>query len=327
MQDILDSDNIGTIIFVGAIIVIFIVNIIANSVNSKRNQWVTTDEFDLWKRRIKPHCSEKEFEDFFEFLKHYQGGYVRRRSGQIVYQDYLGREKGDLKGIFYNIIVPNPNIKVSRKEDFRHFLKSKGVNGVVQRPLYEMRESKLRNNKTDSEEYERKEVGNAGERCVRLKLNRLNHSKYAIINGPVLKLNDIVKEYDHVVVGETGVFCIETKAFGMTDGVASKSSLFIDPGDKWILRKNGNNREVKSPTNQILEEKQHLQSILNEYFVDVHPVLVLSNEALFVKNNINLPYAVIRIDELEEYICNYEDSISDNDRMFILQTVNDHRIN
>lgn len=327
MQDILNSDNIGTIFFAGAMMVIFIAGIISNSVKKNRNQWVTTDDFDLWKRRIKPYCSEKEFEEFFEFLKRYQGGYVRRRSGQIVFQDYLGREKGDLKGIFYNIIVPNPNIKISRKEDFRHFLKSKGVNDVVQRPLYEIRESKLRNSKTDLEEYERKEVGNAGEKCVRLKLNRLNRSKYAIINGPVLKSNDIVKEYDHIVVGETGVFCIETKAFGMTDGVASKGSLFINPEDKWIIRKNGSNREVKSPTNQILEEKQHLQSILNEYFVDVHPVLVLSNEALFVKNNINLQYAVIRIDELEEYICTYEDHISDNDRMFILQDVNAHRIN
>ncbi|MGN0395510.1 MAG: hypothetical protein ACI4EF_09110 [Coprococcus sp.] len=79
-----------------------------------------------------------ELQNFLVFLKKYQGGYVRRKSDQIVYQDFLGKEKGDLKGIFFNIVVPNPNISTKEKEEFR-YLKGIGVNGIDKRPDYETR--------------------------------------------------------------------------------------------------------------------------------------------------------------------------------------------
>lgn len=294
---------------------------------SKKNKWVSTDDFENEKKKLRPNCSDMELQNFLVFLKKYQGGYVRRKSGQIVYQDFLGKEKGDLKGIFFNIVVPNPNISTKEKEEFRRYLKEIGVNGIDKRPNYETRDSKLRNNKKD-EEYIRKEVGNIGEQIVRNALKRLEELGYSVINGPVLKYDGVSKEYDHIVIGDNGVFCIETKAFGLSGGKACKASLFIDPNDKWIIRKNGMNRDLESPTQQVVDEKKLLEKIINlSCFLEVHPILVLCNTELYIKNNIELPYDVVRIDALIECIQNCKDSITESDRLCVLSDIDRNRIN
>ena len=313
--------------FYFVILVIIALLLIIPILFSKKNKWVSTDDFEKEKKKLRPNCSDMELQNFLVFLKKYQGGYVRRKSGQIVYQDFLGKEKGDLKGIFFNIVVPNPNISTKEKEEFRRYLKEIGVNGIDKRPNYETRDSKLRNNKKD-EEYIRKEVGNIGEQIVRNALKRLEELGYSVINGPVLKYDGVSKEYDHIVIGDNGVFCIETKAFGLSGGKACKASLFIDPNDKWIIRKNGINRDLESPTQQVVDEKKLLEKIINlSCFLEVHPILVLCNTELYIKNNIELPYDVVRIDALIEYIQNCKDSITESDRLCVLSDIDRNRIN
>ena len=309
------------------ILVIIALLLIITILFSKKNKWVSTDDFEKEKKKLRPNCSDMELQNFLVFLKKYQGGYVRRKSGQIVYQDFLGKEKGDLKGIFFNIVVPNPNISTKEKEEFRRYLKEIGVNRIDKRPNYETRDSKLRNNKKD-EEYIRKEVGNIGEQIVRNALKRLEELGYSVINGPVLKYDGVSKEYDHIVIGDNGVFCIETKAFGLSGGKACKASLFIDPNDKWIIRKNGMNRDLESPTQQVVDEKKLLEKIINlSCFLEVHPILVLCNTELYIKNNIELPYDVVRIDALIECIQNCKDSITESDRLCVLSDIDRNRIN
>jgi len=294
---------------------------------AKNNNWVSRDKFESEKRKLKASCNEDEVKDFISFLKNYKGGYVRRRSGKIIYQDYTGKEKGDLKGIFYHVISPNSNLSVSRKEEFRELLIKIGVNGIENRPDYEVRDSKLKN-KATGDEYRRKEVGNIGEQIVRDALKMLENRGYSVINGPVLKYNDVCREYDHIVIGSNGVFALETKAFGMTEGKATKASLFIDPEDKWIIRKNKVNRDLESPTLQIIAEKELLQEIVDiSSITDVHSVLVLCNTELFIKNNMVLPYEVVRVDKLVELIGRQGDLIAENDRMNILSDINRYRIN
>lgn len=313
--------------FYFVILVIIALLLIIPILFSKKNKWVSTDDFEKEKKKLRPNCSDMELQNFLVFLKKYQGGYVRRKSGQIVYQDFLGKEKGDLKGIFFNIVVPNPNISTKEKEEFRRYLKEIGVNGIDKRPNYETRDSKLRNNKKD-EEYIRKEVGNIGEQIVRNALKRLEALGYSVINGPVLKYDGVSKEYDHIVIGDNGVFCIETKAFGLSGGKACKASLFIDPNDKWIIRKNGMNRDLESPTQQVVDEKKLLEKIINlSCFLEVHPILVLCNTELYIKNNVELPYDVVRIDALIECIQNCKDSITESDRLCVLSDIDRNRIN
>ena len=179
----------------------------------------------------------------------------------------------------------------------------------------------------DKNEYLRKEVGNIGEQIVRDELKKIEKHNYAVINGPVLKYNDTIKEFDHIVVGENGVFCIETKAFGMTEGESTHATIFIDKGDKWSIRKNKHNKELESPTEQIIEEKTLLENVIASSMLTVHPVLVLSNKDINVKNNIRLPYDIVRVDGLLDYISNYIDAVTENDKMFVLSDIDRCRIN
>lgn len=288
---------------------------------------VTTDEFDEWKRRIKPYSSADEFEEYFKFLRRYQGGYVRVKDGNVVGRDYLGRERGDLKGIFFHVIVPNAHIPTERKEDFRYFLMAKKVTGLEKRPSYETRDSKLKNFEDNADDYERKRVGNVGEQIVRDVLDTLDSADYAVINGPALRLGDITKEYDHIIVGRTGVFCMETKAFGMTDGMSSRATLVIDEKDNWRVRKGNTEKKVKSPTAQLNEERRLLQRILKDYGVRVHSVLVLSNRDMNCKKSRRLPYDIVNVNKLIAYIKNYHDVGIASDRGYILQAIDDARVN
>jgi len=298
-----------------------------NSYQRNDDNWVNLGEFEQRKSVVRINCSENVFNDFFAFIKNYKGGNIRRKNGKIIGRSFLGKEKGDLKGIFYNVLVPNPNISISKKEEFRMFLINIGVTGVGDRPNYEERASRLKNNKTTEDERRRKAVGNIGEEIVRDELSKLSSLTFSVINGPVLKLGDTKKELDHIIVGKTGVFCLETKAFGMSNGEHSQASLFIDPGDKWIIRKNKNNRELVSPTEQICSEKEIVENIIKDKSVNVHAVLVISNNKLFIKNNISLPYDVIRVDKIVDYIASYDDSLEMNERLDILEIIDSSRVN
>lgn len=308
-------------------IILILFLIIVSALFSQRDKFVSTGEFDKEKAKLRPRCSEAEINAFIDFLHTYEGGYFKRRSGKIVYRSYSGKEKGDLKGIFYNIVMPNSNLSISKREEFRKILVGIGVDGISSRPSYETRDSRLKNNKEDEQEHKRKEVGNKGEQIVRDELGKLNPKQFAIINGPVLKVDDEIKEYDHIVVGKTGIFVIETKAFGMKDGNACKNWLFIDKGDKWVIGKGEHCRKLVSPTEQIMSEKNHLLKVISSIPVEIHTVLVLSNTQLFIKNNIELSYDVVRADQLVKYLNDYEDSLIDGDRFAALSDIDKSRIN
>lgn len=293
---------------------------------SKKKDYVDPEMFERQKRRMKLHFSEKEFEDFYAFLDAYEGGYVKRKNGRIVYREYLNREKGDLKGIFFNLVIPNENITTGQKEKFRLLLVSIGVSGVYERPMYESRESKLTNRKKDEVEYAIKEIGNKGEKAVRDILDTLNKEHYSVINGPVLEKNEIMKEFDHIIVGDTGVFAIETKAFGMTDGKDTKATLTISD-DIWTVSTGGPEHEKNNPGEQISEQQKLLQSIISNYPYDVHSVLLLSNKLIEISQK-NMPgYDVIKVDELIDYITGYPDKVYYSDRLNMIVDIDQCRKN
>ena len=255
------------------------------------------EDFQREKNQLRPYCSESDFKRFMSFLNRYEGGYIRENRDGTIYRDYLGQEKGDLKGLFFHVIAPNPNIHTNQKEEFRRFAISKGVTGLDERPDYETRDSALKNKETDAESFARKEVGNIGEQYIRDILDGLKEDGFSVINGAKLRSENVIKEFDHIVIGGNGIFVLETKAFGMTGGAATKAALFIDPGDKWILRKNQANHDLTSPTEQITAENELLSAILSSVSMyKVHPMVVLSNTELFIKQNITLEYQVVRAD-------------------------------
>lgn len=317
-------------------IVIVICILIASVVSVAILLWIDdehsilTEEFQAAKRKLRPRCSEQEFKEFMQFLKSYQGGYVRKKNGKIVSGEYLNKERAELKEIFLNQMIKNPNLTSEQKEEFRAFLRSIGVRGVEKRPSYETRDQQLRNNKKDENARKRKEVGNMGEQRVRTVLEPMSALQYAIINGPALRFDGETKEFDHIVIGKSGIFVIETKAYGMTDGKSGAAELIINSDDKWTLLKNNSKKDISSPTQQLMIEKDLLQNIISGP-QKVHPILLLCNEEIVVQKNIKLPYAIVGINELVHYIYQYKDQdkdqISESEKLQMLQEIDRSRVN
>ncbi len=55
--------------------------------------------------------------------------------------------------------------------------------------------------------------GKVGETKITSILNRLDRSKYSVINDIVLKVRDNISQIDHVVISDSAIFVIETKNF------------------------------------------------------------------------------------------------------------------
>lgn len=295
----------------------------------KENTWIDTTQFQRWKEKIYNNCDEKTLSDFMSFLKQYKGGYIKRRNGAIIYQDFLGNEKGDLKGIFYNVVVPAKKVSIKQKELFRTYLRGIGVSGLEQRPSYELRSGKLKADGRSEEEYHRKLAGNRGEQSVRNCLKILDASSFSIMHGVVLKLGTRVKEFDHIVIGNTGVFVLETKAFGMSEKADGfdEARLVIDTDGQWKLYKHHNMKVVKNPTEQILEQKHFMEELLADTCVEVNTVLVLANKDLVIEKKDFLLYKVIMLKDLIHYITCQEGKISENDKYLITSKLQEHRIN
>lgn len=321
---------------VSVIVVIVVVIALAVKIAVQRNRtgrrsatWVDTSSFQRQKAQLYDHCDEQTVAEFLDFLKQYKGGYVKRRNGRIVYQEFLGKEKGDLKGIFYHVIVPDRKISIKQKEQVRIYLRSIGVSGLEQRPPYEQRSGRLKAGNGNEEEYHRKLSGNRGEQKVRDGLSILKESGYSVLNGVVLKFGDTVKEFDHIVVGATGVFVLETKAFGMSDQntASDKARLVIDMDGQWKLYKNHRERILKVPTEQILEERQFMERLLADTFAEVTMILVLANDELTVEKRISLDYELLMRKDLIHYITQQDRRLRDNDACLVISKLNECRLN
>ena len=318
------------IITIGVVLAIGLIALITSKlVPQKKDKWVDSQEFEQWKQKISRDCNTQNLQEFQNFLRRYGGGYVRRKHGEIVWQEFLGREKGDLKGIFYQLVVPSKQISITHKEQFRSLLMEIGVTNVDKRPQYEARDGKLKNKAQDIEERNRKQSGNRGEKIVRDNLEILKKENYFIVSGVVLQYEGKIKKFDHIVIGENGIFILETKAFGLSEDVLkdSHAQLLIEGPDEWTLKKNGQARILQSPTEQVLAQRNFMERFVEEFMTDVNNVLILANPDLKLHQKIHLDYDVVQVQNLCQYIRHTEGNLPYNDRLALVSKINEHRKN
>lgn len=295
---------------------------------SKKDDWIDTDQFVRWRQRMYVSCDEETLDEFMNFLAKYNGGYVKRSHGRIVEQDYLGREKGDLKGIYYHVVVSNKKISPNKKEEFRKYLQM--IPGMVLEERPSQRDGRLWNKSRDLNEYKRKAVGNFGEQLVRDTLRQLDREQYIVMQGVLLEQDGVKKEFDHLVIGKSAVFVLETKAFGISgEEKGTDVSKLIVTKDGWKLRKKGYEREIENPTKQLMEEIVFLQNVIRNDQIEVEPILVLANNKLIIEKKVNLEYPLIHLYELNDYIQKYsgKQKINALNRISIENEINRHRIN
>lgn len=141
--------------------------------------------------------------------------------------------------------------------------------------------------------------GLKGEIRVEEVLKGLNDG-YVIFNN--VKLPNGNGNIDHVVIGPTGVFAIETKNI---------RGNFVCEGDEWFKVKNGKVRKIRSISRQAKRNALALRKFLRKHGCDqfVYSLVVLTNENCRV-DLINPSVPVIEVSRLKEFIENSKFRVS-----------------
>ena len=141
--------------------------------------------------------------------------------------------------------------------------------------------------------------GIKGEIKVEKALSKLDDS-YILINN--VRLPNGNGNIDHVVIGPTGVFAIETKNI---------RGNFICEGDEWYKIKNGRVRKIRSISRQAKQNAYNLRKFLRKHGCDqfVHCLVVLTNKDCKV-DLINPSVPVVGVENLTRFIMNANTHLS-----------------
>ncbi len=161
-----------------------------------------------------------------------------------------------------------------------------------------------------------RESGEKGEKEVAYALSWLDKDrKYIVINDITLQHEDRKQQFDHIVIGENGIFNIETKAYS--------GNITIDEDGNWTRENFGRKETLENP----LFQSQRHHSILNSLLIGKFPiidVIVLTRKEFTLTGTKNSPLNVIRVDVLQHYIENYtvektlsKDDIKEVEKIFL----------
>ena len=144
-------------------------------------------------------------------------------------------------------------------------------------------------------------AGIRGEQDVFYALKWLNKDYKVISDKPIRikneKFIDEEQEYDHIVIGPTGVFLIETKSYS--------GLIEIDKNGNWKRRKNESDDWVGelNPLQQVRRHEKLIQSILPSE-IPVHSIVCLAKSNVIIDGIENSPLDIVKADMLAEYIEN-----------------------
>lgn len=119
-------------------------------------------------------------------------------------------------------------------------------------------------------------------------------SKYGSVSI-ILKNADYIdeaQEFDHIVIGENGIFIIETKNYA---GVISVSA----EGD-WIQEKDGVCKGIKNPVQQCNRHHGIIKSIVGN--VPITSIICIANDSAIIKGRENCEIPIVKVELLQDFI-------------------------
>lgn len=177
-----------------------------------------------------------------------------------------------------------------------------------------------------------KSAGAAGENEVEYALKWLKPMGYKIIerncysnysDACIMLANpdyiDESQEFDHIVVGKSGIILIETKNYAGTITVSSY-------GD-WIQTKKGERKGIKNPVQQCDRHEALMRSIVG--MVPITSVICLANDGVIVENRENCDLPIVNVSLLQRFIermvC--EEVLEDWKIDEIVKVIESHKVN
>lgn len=151
-----------------------------------------------------------------------------------------------------------------------------------------------------------KQAGKRGEDEVKYALSWLPENYLLINNGEAIKLRcnirdkEVVQEIDHIVVGTSGVFIIETKNYSGT--------IVIDDAGNWI-RINGNRRTgCQNPLQQMERHHMVVEKIIGSE-KPIYDILCISNKSAIIEGANNSKVPIVKSDMLSHYIKEHDEAL------------------
>lgn len=291
--------------------------------------WVDTEMFDKQLERASEGCTEVGLNNFINFLRVYEGEYIKRQKGKIVFETYSNREKEALKDFFEQSVVPSSYASVKTKEAFRKLIIGIGVSGVEARPDYEGREHKVTiagiAASSDKEAKKTINVLDATDKKIRKILDEGLEKNFYILDKAQFSVGEETTKFDFFVVGNNGAFALETGAIEELANFlgVERTTLTIEKGDVWHLVKGTEEKIMVSPTAAMKKQQEFLFKLTGDLNVTIHPVLVLPDANLSVVKREELPYDVISPRNIVSYIRNYNDKLELRDRMELTERLNE----
>ena len=150
-------------------------------------------------------------------------------------------------------------------------------------------------------------TGNDGEQKVIEYIKKNFNDDVFLLNDVLVKKGNKTAQIDHILICKRGIFCLETKNFGIP--------YYQDDNGSWAFYKGKNYSEkviVKSPQAQAVYHVDLLKSVLAEPGLAIYPMVVLanSNGAFHGQSN---SCQVVYMYELKKVIQKYPVRYSDED--------------
>lgn len=165
---------------------------------------------------------------------------------------------------------------------------------------------------------------------VKTELEKISNPSTKIINGLQIKTpNNVVIEFDHVIITKQNVFTIETKAFGINqEGIEDNCSIIISDNKDWLkIGKTKILHKIPSPMKQLQKQHSIMSAILKEFKVVPKNILIIANKNARIKGKIkDNNFSIVTIDNLISTIT--EECTGKNIKVFeILNKMDSLRIN
>lgn len=146
-------------------------------------------------------------------------------------------------------------------------------------------------------------------------------SEYRIWYDPdtLLVSGQLHQQFDHIVIGPKGIFLIETKYWA--------GDIFVDNMGAWHKEKSGKSEIQKSPTSQAIQhelvfKRLLIDNSLNELTNRVQSLIVLAHMQCTFKSEVIINIPVLRVDQLIEYILNYQNQQEELSSDYISKVLN-----
>lgn len=168
------------------------------------------------------------------------------------------------------------------------------------------------------------EAGKKGEAEVEYALKWLD-KKYTVLHREEkikiqnIKFIDEAQEYDHIVVGPTGVILIETKAYS--------GEIEIDKAGNWKRNKNGEWIGAVNPVQQIRRHEKLIRSFIPED-IPIKSYICLANSKVVITGTENSIIPIVKSDLLVERIENTksEKILSEQQIKDCIDLINGHMV-